>query len=507
MGAERRGMSGKDDRGRASAPLRPDAAKGGSRSEVAIAEAKKIHFLSLGCPKNRVDSEVMLGVARAKGFTHVDEPAEADVIVVNTCGFIGDAKKESIDAIFEMASFKEQGICKRLVVSGCLSQRHPDELAREMPEVDHFLGSSDMLKLGDVLDGAADRMLVGNPAEWVIRASDPRTISTPGGSAYVKIAEGCNRTCSFCVIPEMRGLQRSRPVRDVVQEVTRLCEAGVREVNLISQDTIAFGRDLPREGRANLAELTRAVAEVPGVHWVRLFYLYPEAMDDALVELLAQHPRVVPYVDMPLQHAADAMLRRMRRGHGGDRLRRVVSELKEKIERLTFRTAFIVGHPGETDAEFEELCDFVRWAEFDRVGVFRYSDEESCRSFTFEDKVPARVAERRYRKLMTLQRSIAHAKNRALIGQTMEVLVEGTSDEHEYVMMGRHAGQAPDIDGQVYLSGGEARPGEIRKVEISQASDYDLVGELIDEVDQPSAAPAAPPRRRVGLRMLQTDGR
>jgi ribosomal protein S12 methylthiotransferase len=489
---------------------KPGAAPEGLPREEAIEEAKTIHFLSLGCPKNRVDSEVMLGVARAKGFAYVDDASQAEVIVVNTCGFIGEAKKESIDAIFEMANLKEQGSCKRLVVAGCLSQRHPDELAREMPEVDHFLGSSDMLKLGAVLDGAAERMLVGSPADWVIRASDPRTISTPGGSAYVKIAEGCNRTCSFCVIPEMRGKQRSRPVRDVVEEVTRLSAAGVREVNLISQDTIAYGRDLPKEGRPALAQIAAAVADVPGVHWVRLFYLYPEAMDEALIDLLANHPRVVPYIDMPLQHAADAMLRRMRRGHGGERLRRVVSELKEKIPGLTFRTAFIVGHPGETEAEFEELCAFVRWAEFDRVGVFRYSDEESCKSFSLQDKVPARVAERRYRKLMTLQRAIAHTKNRGLVGKTLEVLVEGTSDEHEYVMMGRHAGQAPDIDGQVYLSGGEARPGEIRQVEITQASDYDLVGELFDAPVKPSQAPtppAPPPQRRVGLRVLQTDGR
>jgi ribosomal protein S12 methylthiotransferase len=497
-------MSGRDDRakkapGKAIAPV--------------ISEAKTIHFVSLGCPKNRVDSEVMLGVARAKGFTHVDEASDAEVIVVNTCGFIGEAKKESIDAILEMAGLKEDGSCKRLVVSGCLSQRHPDELAREMPEVDHFLGSSDMLKLGEVLDGQAERILVGNPADWVIRASDPRTLSTPGGSAYVKIAEGCNRTCSFCVIPEMRGQQRSRPIADVVDEVRRLVDAGVREVNLISQDTIAYGRDLPKIGdeaaRADLADLAAAVADVPGLSWLRLFYLYPETMNDRLIDLLANHPRVVPYVDMPLQHAADAMLQRMRRGHGGERLRKVVSQLKEKVPDLTFRTAFIVGHPGETEEEFEELCEFVRWARFDRVGVFRYSDEESCRSFTFESKVPAKTAERRYRKLMALQREIAHENNQRLVGRELDVLVEGTSDEHEYVVMGRHRGQAPDIDGQVYLSGGEARPGEMRRVLVSQASDYDLVGELID-ADSPEPTDAAPPppaRRKVGLRVLQTDGR
>lgn len=338
---------------------------------------RTIHFVSLGCPKNRVDSEVMLGVSRAGGLEHVADASEADVIVVNTCGFIGEAKKESIETIFEMAAMKEHGRCKKLVVSGCLSQRHPEELAAEMPEVDHFLGSSDMLKLGRVLEGGAERMLVGNPAEWLPSFESPRALTTRGGSAYVKIAEGCNRTCSFCVIPELRGKQRSRAIPDVVREVEALVAQGVREICLVSQDTIAYGRDLEGPEKRELAALVRAVADVPGVAWVRVFYLYPEKMTDELLELLAHHPRVLPYVDMPLQHAADGMLRRMRRGHGGDRLRRVVSTLRERVPGLTFRTAFIVGHPGETDAEFDELVAFVKWAEFDRVGVFLYSDEES----------------------------------------------------------------------------------------------------------------------------------
>lgn len=469
---------------------------------------RTVHFVSLGCPKNRVDSEVMLGVARHAGYEHVSDPEQAEVIVINTCGFIGEAKKESVDAILEMAQHKESGRCERLVVAGCLSQRHPDELAREIPEVDHFLGSSDMLRLGDVLVGGAPRMLVGNPAEWVVRASDPRTLSTPGGSAYLKIAEGCNRTCSFCVIPDLRGKQRSRPADDIVREAEQLAAAGVRELNLVSQDTVAYGRDLPASDRVSLARLVERVADVPGIRWVRVFYLYPEQLTDDLIEVIAQHPGVVRYIDMPLQHAADAMLRRMRRGHGGARLRRVVSTLRERIPDLTFRTAFIVGHPGETDDEFEELCEFVRWAEFDRVGVFRYSDEETSRSATLEGKVPARVASNRNRKLMTLQRKISQKKSAALVGRELEVLVEGTSDEHEYVLMGRHAGQAPDIDGQVYLSGGEARPGEMRRVLITQASDYDLVGELLDDnatgatpEPRPRAKPA-PPRRRVSLRVL-----
>ncbi|HEY4157383.1 MAG TPA: MiaB/RimO family radical SAM methylthiotransferase, partial [Polyangiaceae bacterium] len=287
--------------------------------------ARTIHFVSLGCPKNRVDSEVMLGLAERAGYEHVAEPELAQVIVVNTCGFIDAAKKESIDTILELSQHKANGSCEKLVVSGCLSQRYPEELAADMPEVDHFLGSSDMLKLEHVLGGGAPRILVGNPADWVVTASDPRRVSTRGRSAYVKLAEGCNRSCSFCVIPQLRGKQRSRTGDDLVREVEGLVEAGVLEVNLVSQDTIAYGRDLA--SGANLAEVVRRIADVPGLRWLRLFYLYPEKLDPALVELLRDHERVVPYVDMPLQHAADGMLRRMKRGHGGARLREVVLRL------------------------------------------------------------------------------------------------------------------------------------------------------------------------------------
>ncbi len=305
--------------------------------------------------------------------------------MVNTCGFIDAAKKESIDTILELAEHKQSGRCEKLVVAGCLSQRYPEELSEGMPEVDHFLGSSDMLKLEGVLGGRAERVLVGNPADWVVGAADPRRLSTRGASAYVKLAEGCNRSCSFCVIPELRGKQRSRTPSDIVDEVRRLADAGVLEVNLVSQDTVAYGRDLA-DG-SGLADTVARIADVPGLRWVRLHYLYPEKLDDALIDLLAEHPRVVPYVDMPLQHAADAMLRRMHRGHGGARLRELVERLRARVPGLVFRTAFIVGHPGETDAEFDELCEFVEWAQFDRVGVFRYSDEPSAHSFELDGKV------------------------------------------------------------------------------------------------------------------------
>jgi ribosomal protein S12 methylthiotransferase len=456
---------------------------------------RTIHFVSLGCVKNRVDTEVMLGVATGGGWRIVDEPDEAQVIVVNTCGFIGEAKKESIDTICELAEYKKIGACEKLVVAGCLSQRYSGELAARMPEVDHFLGSSDMLKLAQVLTGGADRMLVGNPADWVVRASDPRVVTQSRASAWLKLGEGCNRTCAFCVIPQIRGGQRSRPADDVVAEAEKLVAGGAIELNLVSQDTVAYGRDLAKGRRTPLADLVQRVANVKGVRWVRLFYLYPETLDEALVELLAQHPRVVPYVDMPLQHAADSMLKRMRRGHGTDRQKRVVERLREAIPGLTFRTAFIVGHPGETQAEFDELCDFVAWARFEHAVVFRYSDEETCAAHELADKVPPLVAANRARKLLAMQRRIAREKNRARLGQELEVLVEGPSEEHELVMKGRHAGQAPDVDGGVYLSEGESRPGEMRRVRVVQASDWDLVGELIDE-----APPVAP--KKVSLKVI-----
>lgn len=462
---------------------------------------KRIHFVSLGCPKNRVDTEVMVGVALGDGskstkWELTSEAEEAEVIVVNTCGFIGEAKRESIETIFEMAELKKVGQCKKLVVTGCLSQRYPEELAQQMPEVDHFLGSSDMLTLGRVLsEKKAPRMLVGNPAEWVIRASDPRVVTGSTASAYLKIAEGCNRSCAFCTIPQFRGKQRSRTADDVVREAEQLAARGILEINLISQDTISYGRDLPKSERSPLAELVRRVADVRGIKWVRVFYLYPETIDAALLELFAEHPRVVPYIDMPLQHASDAMLKRMKRGHGVDRQRRVVERIRKVVPDLFFRTAFIVGHPGETDEDFGELLRFVEWAEFNHVGVFKYSDEETAASHEQEGKVAARTIASRYRKLMSAQRKIARRKNKLLIGEELDVLVEGPSEEHELVMAGRHAGQAPDVDGQVYIGGGEVARGQMRRVRITQAADYDLVGDVIDE-------PPPPAKKRIALKVL-----
>jgi ribosomal protein S12 methylthiotransferase len=456
---------------------------------------RTIHFVSLGCPKNRVDSEVMLGIALRAGLCHVARAEEAEIVVVNTCGFVADAKRESIETILRLATFKTHGACRTLVVAGCMSQRYPDDLAEQLPEVDHFLGSSDLLKLEQILRGDAERMLVGSPGQWLMRSSDPRVLSTRGASAYVKLAEGCDRKCAFCIIPQLRGHQRSRAPDDVVREVEQLASAGVIEINLVAQDTVAYGRDL--EGDANLASLVVRLAETSGLRWLRMLYLYPEELDDALIELLGHHPRVLPYVDMPLQHASDSMLRRMRRGHGSARLRRVVERLRTRIPDLVLRTAFIVGHPGETEQDFEQLCDFVRWGEFERVGVFRYSDESGTVSHAQTGKVAARLSSARAKRLMAVQRPIMRSKNRALIGKTLDVLVEGPSTQSELVFVGRHAGQAPEVDGCVYLSGGPARPGRLQRATVTQAQNYDLVAELEpDDCSGEHAAPLAKNARR-----------
>jgi len=451
---------------------------------------KTIHFVSLGCPKNRVDTEVMLGVSDQAGYELVAAPEQAEVIVVNTCGFVESAKQESIDTIFELAQWKNDGRCEKLVVAGCLSQRYSSELAQEMPEVDYFLGSSDMLKLGSVLKADAEhplaRMLVGNPADYVYRQTDPRRLSGARHSAYVKIAEGCSRRCSFCAIPSFRGNQRSRPPQDVVAEVERLCDAGTVEINLVSQDTISYGRDL--SPRSSLAELVRALIALPKLRWLRLFYLYPEKLDAELLELLAtaaQSGKLAPYLDIPFQHASDAMLKRMRRGYNARRQRDFLAEVRQRVPGVFIRTAFIVGHPGETDQDFEELCDLVRTSELDHVGVFRYSHEEGTHSASLDGLVEKKVIERRARELMKIQRAVSKRKLRGLIGRELDVLVEGESDESELLLVGRHAGQAPEVDGRVHLINGTAQPGEIRRVRITHSADYDLVGDLSLGQDDP----------------------
>lgn len=464
-------------------------------------KTRTVYLVSLGCPKNRVDSEVMLGIADGSGFEVVDDPAQADVIVVNTCGFIDTAKKESIDTILGLAKYKSDGRCQRLVVTGCLAQRYSAQLAAELPEVDHILGSGDVLQIGSALDGSAERVTVGSQAGYLLQSAHPRVVSTGSSSAYVKIAEGCDRRCAYCIIPHLRGQHRSRTIDDIVAEIRSLADQGIVELNLISQDTVAYGRDLGSSGTQGLAELAERAADVPGLHWLRLMYLYPDALDDRLLDLLANHPRVLPYVDMPMQHASDAMLRLMRRGHTRSRLARTIERLRKRVPGMTIRSAFIVGFPGETDAHFEELCTFLQEFKLDRVGVFRYSDEEGTPAFGFDGKVPARVSYDRARHLMAIQRPISRKLNRLMVGKEVEVLVEGASEEHELVLRGRHGGQAPDIDGQVFFTESDVKPGEIWRAKVVRATDYDLVVQTLGE-EALATSRRPEKKRRVGLPVI-----
>jgi ribosomal protein S12 methylthiotransferase len=449
------------------------------------AAPKTVHFVSLGCPKNRVDTEVMLGHVAGAGHEVVADPAAADVIVVNTCGFIGEAKQESVDAILEMARHKATGRCQRLVVAGCLSQRYPKELAEEMPEVDHFLGTDEVGLIADAVDGRTERVRVVETPRYLYDDAAPRRPSQAVHTAYVKIAEGCDRPCAFCIIPKLRGPQRSRAPESVVREAQSLAAAGAKEICLIAQDLTTYGRDLP-DGRdpegPRLAALLSDLAGVDGLRWIRLHYAYPTAVTDELLGVMAREPRVAKYLDVPLQHIDDAVLKSMRRGHGARVVRELVERVRAQVPNVTLRTTFIVGHPGETDEAFQRLCDFVREADLDRVGVFPYSREEGTVAALLPLRVPSKEGKARQRELLRIQREISKRKLRALRGQELEVLVEGPSDESEYVLMGRHEGQAPEIDGQVYLSvmGDEApRQGDLVRARVTHSAEYDLAAEIV----------------------------
>ena len=440
----------------------------------------KVHFVSLGCPKNRVDTEVMLGDALGAGHEVIPDPDRADIIVVNTCGFIGEAKEESVDAILEMARYKTKGNCKKLVVSGCLTQRYPKEVADEIPEVDLILGSGEVRKVGRALnlDAVSERIDVAPEPSYLYDAATARVVSGPAFTAYVKIAEGCDRPCAFCIIPKLRGAQRSRRPDDVVTEVASLVARGAREVNLVAQDLTKYGDDL--DDRPTLAGLLRRVARVPGLKWVRLHYAYPTAVTDELIRVMAEEPAVVPYLDVPLQHIDDAVLKAMRRGHTARRVYELVDRLRRAIPEIVIRTTFLVGHPGETEASFQGLCDFVRDAKLDRVGVFTFSPEEGTVSAGLAQAVPRAEAKRRRTALLRLQRGISKAKQKALIGRELEVLVEGVSDESEYLLQGRWAGQAPEVDGCVYLADGGARAGDFVKARVTSTADYDLAASIAE---------------------------
>lgn len=456
-----------------------------------------VYFVSLGCPKNRVDTEVMLGLTDRAGFTIARAPEEADAIVVNTCGFIGEAKEESIDTILEMARHKE-GRAKRLVVTGCLTQRYSGDLARDLPEVDHFLGSGDVDKIVGALRGEAPRDGVTMDPAYLYDDVTPRLQSLPAYTAYVKIAEGCDRPCSFCIIPKLRGGQRSRSADSVEREVRELVARGAVEINLVAQDLTTYGKDL--DGELRLASLVRRLAAVDGLRWLRLHYAYPTATTPELLDAIADEPRVAKYIDMPLQHVDDQMLKHMRRGHVGKTSRALVDKIRARIPGVTLRTTFIVGHPGETEAAFTRLCDFVREAEFDRVGVFTYSNEEGTHAAELAAElglVPDKEMERRRRELMRIQRSISRKKMKAMVGRELAVLVEGPSEESEYLWAGRHEGQAPEIDGSVFLALGDGvkapRQGDVVRARVTGYADYDLAA-TVEGTLAPSRMRRAPTR-------------
>jgi ribosomal protein S12 methylthiotransferase len=454
---------------------------------VSTHENKALYMATLGCPKNRVDSEVMLGTLGARGYTLVERPEDASVIVVNTCAFIGPAKQESVDTILELAEHKKSGRCSTLVVTGCLSQRYGPELAKEMPEVDHFLGTGAYVQIGDLLAAeAAPRQVIPDP-HYVHDARTPKVNSSPKWTAYLKISEGCDNACAFCIIPTLRGAQRSRPIEDLLAEARTLAASGVRELNLVAQDLTAYGHDLP--GRPPLHQLLEALCTVD-VRWIRLHYAYPRVFPDALIEVMAREPKIAKYLDMPLQHASDRLLRSMRRGRDSAFLVALLAKLRARIPGLTFRTSLIAGLPGETEEDFELLKEFVRTQRFERMGCFQYSDEEGTAAYDFPDKVAPKVIERRWREIMAIQKRINREQNRALIGQRMEVLVEGPSPESEHLLVGRHQGQAPDIDGVVYINDGFGYPGEFVTVEVTEAHDYDLVARVVDRPERRAVASA-----------------
>jgi ribosomal protein S12 methylthiotransferase len=446
----------------------------------------KVGFVSLGCPKNLVDTEVMMGQLAQRGHELTPDPGEADVIVVNTCSFIDPAKQESVDTILEMAEYKKTGRARKLIVAGCLVERYRGEIRDNLPEVDAVLGTNEIDSIVALCEGDGSFAEKGEP--YLYHDLTPRILSTARHYAYIKIAEGCDHPCSFCVIPQYRGAFRSRRFESVVVEATRLFAQGVREINLIGQDTTSYGEDLGiKDGLAQLMARLANI-ETPHEKWVRFLYCYPNRITQKLLDTIAEHDALVKYIDMPLQHASAPVLKRMKRGSHGDFFLKLLDRIRATIPGVAIRTSMIVGFPGETSADFETLCEFVKAARFDRLGVFSYSDEETSGSFHLDGKVDARTIYNRRRKLMASQRRLSGERNRRMIGQEMSVLVEGPSKETDLLWEGRLSTQAPEIDGVCYINDlGDAPPhsGQIRRMRITEAHDYDLVGALIDN---PAAA-------------------
>ncbi len=452
----------------------------------------KVGVVSLGCAKNLVDSEVMLGFLAQQGAQLTPNAEDADVVIVNTCGFVEDAKRESIETILELAQLKESGHLKRLVVAGCMVQRYARELAAEIPEIDAFVGLDELERAPEAVFGKLSREHIPDQVASV-RLYDhetPRLLATGGVYAYLKVAEGCNNPCAFCHIPRMRGAFRSRSVESLLAEARALAQRGVRELILIAQDTTRYGEDLGW-GRVGLRTLLQRLLAETDVPWIRFLYAYPATLDEGIFELMAANSRLVPYLDIPLQHASRKVLKLMKRGGDAEAYRRLIAQARAMVPGLAVRTTFIVGFPGEGEEEFAELCRFVQEVGFDHLGVFTYSFQEENPGAALGDPIPQEVKEARREKLLSLQRRLSRGRLRALRGREAVVLVDGPSPQHPWVMQGRLATQAPEVDGVVVLSGGPVACGDFVRVRITSTADYDLVGEVLEvvgsQVEKPSA--------------------
>ncbi|MBQ3124860.1 MAG: 30S ribosomal protein S12 methylthiotransferase RimO [Clostridia bacterium] len=436
-----------------------------------------IGMVSLGCAKNQTDAETMLAILKDDGYKIVNNPEEADIIIVNTCGFIDSAKQESINAILEMAEYKD-GRCRLLIATGCLAERYSKDIADELPEVDAILGTGDYDRIAEVIKSAfeSDTMpVITDNIDRTPECALPRILLTPPYSAYLKIADGCDNNCTYCAIPKIRGHFRSRAMEDILKEAVQLANDGVKELIIIAQDTTRYGTDIG----TSLAELLDKLAEIPGIEWIRVHYYYTEAITKELIDTMAKHDKICNYIDMPIQHADNYILRRMARRTTVEEIEEKISYMRKTLKNCYIRTSIIVGFPGETDEHFDNLYEFVKRTRFDRMGVFTYSQEEGTAAADFPDQVDEEIKEVRYDKLMSLQQGISLELNRAKIGTTLEVIVEGY-DEDNYLFYGRSRGDSIDVDGKVYFgTEDEVVPGEIIKVKILDASEYDLTGQRI----------------------------
>lgn len=439
----------------------------------------KLALISLGCSKNLVDSENLLGIlVKRRGFTLIEEVEEADVVIVNTCGFIGDAKEESIETILSVGQLKEKNL-KKLIVAGCLAQRYAEDLLLEMPEVDAIIGTGDIDKIEEIIDSIMEdkRVIRSDSLEFLANAETERILTTYPHTAYLKIAEGCNRKCTYCIIPQLRGKLRSRSVEDIVKEAENLAKMGVRELNLLAQETTEYGLD--RYGEKYLAKLLRELVKVEGIEWIRSYYMFPNSVTDELIKTIKEEEKVCNYFDIPIQHISDNILKNMARAKEGNDIKKLLYKIRKEIPEASIRTTVIVGFPGETDEDFEELKEFIKEFKFDYVGVFKYSREEDTVAHDLPNQVDEDIKQKRWAELVNIQSEIAERKNREMIGKEVEVLIDGISSESEFMLEGRTRGQALEIDGKVLTNDGTAKQGEIVKVKIEQNFEYDFVGPII----------------------------